>query len=66
MITTIHNKHNDDPLELDRGHQVEILVLHDIEIIRIRISGLKKVHLAIWKAMGGAGRVKSNRTDEQN
>ena len=53
-------------MELDRGNHVGILVLYGIQIIRIRIFGLKKVYLAIWEAMGGAGRVKSNRTDEQN
>jgi hypothetical protein len=49
-------------LELDRGNQVGILVLYAIHIIRLRISKLKKVYLA---AMSGAGRVKSNRSDEQ-
>ena len=53
-------------MELDRGNQVGILVLYGIQIIRLRISGLKKVHLSICEATRGAGRVKSNRTDEQN
>ena len=53
-------------MELDRGNQVGILVLYVIQIISIRISGLKKVHLAIWEAVRGAGRVKPNRRDEQN
>jgi hypothetical protein len=38
--------------------------VYDIHIIRLRISKLKKVHLAILEAMSGAGRVKSNMTDE--
>ena len=41
------------------------MVLYDIHIIRLRISKFKKVHLAILEAMSGAGRVKSNKTDEQ-
>ena len=52
-------------MELDKGNQVGILVLYGIHIIKLRIYGLKKVHLAIWEAIRGAGRVKSNRTDEQ-
>ena len=52
-------------MELDRGIQVGILVLYGIHIMRLRIYGLKKVHLVIWKAMRGAVRVKSNRIDEQ-
>jgi hypothetical protein len=52
-------------LELDRGNQAGILVLYGIHIIRLRIYGLKKVNLAIWEAMREAGRVKSNKTDEQ-
>ena len=59
-------QHNiDDLLELDKGNQVSLLVLYCIYIIRLPIYGLYKVHLAIWKAMRGALRVKLNRTDEQ-
>ena len=33
---------DDDPLELDRVNHVGILVLYSIQIIRLRISKLKK------------------------
>ena len=50
-------------MELDRGNHVGILVLFGIHMIRLRISGLKKVHLAIWEAMGGSWKseIKKNR-----
>ena len=39
--------------------------LYGIYIKKLRISKLKKVHLAILDTICGAGRVKPNRTDEQ-
>ena len=37
LKTTILNNHDDDPLELDRGNQIGLLVLYGIHIIRLRI-----------------------------
>ena len=40
LINTIHDYHDDDPLELTTGNHVGILFLYGIHIIRLRISKL--------------------------
>ena len=65
LSTTLHNNHDDNPFQLDCGDHVGIGDFYAPLIIRLRKSKLKQVYLPSKEYQNFAGRVISNRRDEQ-